>query len=167
MATTLTDTRGIIALAAAGVALLALLMCVALLVKTRRLARRQRVLLGEHGERDLVAHAADLHEAFEALRAYVDEVAASLDARLASAPASAEVRLAVDSARGGFVIPALPASLSGEERRQAHAIIAASIDDTVRRILWIAAALAAASVLSAALIIPANRPGARTPPPSP
>ena len=83
MATTLTDTRGIIALAAAGAALLALLTCVALLVKTRRLARRQRVLLGEHGERDLVAHAADLHEAFEALRAYVDEVAASLDARLA------------------------------------------------------------------------------------
>jgi hypothetical protein len=83
MATTLTDTRGVVALAAAGVAAVALLTCVALLVKTRRLARNQRLLMGEHGERDLVAHAAELHQAFEALRSYVDELAASLDARLA------------------------------------------------------------------------------------
>jgi hypothetical protein len=83
VATTLTDTRGIVALAAAGVALLALLACLALLVKTRRLARRQRVVLGERGERDLVMHAADLHDAFEALRAYVEEVATRLDSRLA------------------------------------------------------------------------------------
>jgi hypothetical protein len=82
MATTLTDTRGIIAIAAAGVALLALLASVVLLIRTRRLARRQRVVLGEHGERDLVAHAADLHDAFEALRTYVDEVAIGLEARL-------------------------------------------------------------------------------------
>ena len=82
VATTLTDTRGIIALAAAALAVLALLACAALLLRTRRLARRQRVLLGAHGERDLVSHAAELHEAFEALRAYVDELAARLDARL-------------------------------------------------------------------------------------
>jgi Protein of unknown function (DUF4446) len=88
MATTLTDTRGIIAIAAAGVALLALLACAGLLLKTRRLQRRQRVVLGEHGERDLVAHAADVHDAFEALRAYVDEVAMRLDARLGGAEAA-------------------------------------------------------------------------------
>jgi hypothetical protein len=82
MATTLTDTRGIIAIAAAGVAVLALLASVVLLIRTRRLARRQRVVLGEQGERDLVAHATDLHDAFEALRTYVDEVAIGLDARL-------------------------------------------------------------------------------------
>jgi hypothetical protein len=83
VATTLTDTRGIIALAAAGIAVLALLASLALLIKTRRLARTQRVVVGEHGERDLVMHAANLHDAFEALRTYVDEVATSLDARLA------------------------------------------------------------------------------------
>src|SRR5438874_12115329 len=88
MATTLTDTRGIIAIAAAGVALLALLACVGLLLKTRRLQRRQRVVLGEHGERDLVAHSADMRDAFEALRAYVDEVALGLDARLGGAEAA-------------------------------------------------------------------------------
>ena len=91
----------------------------------------------------------------------------SLELRLESAPASAEVRSAVNAARGGFVIPALPASLSGQERRQARAIIAASIEDTVRRILWIAAALAAASVLAAAFTIPGKPRGARAPPPSP
>jgi hypothetical protein len=88
MATTLTDTRGIIALAAAGVAVLALIACLALLVRTRRLARRQRVVLGEGGERDLVALAADLHDAFEALRSYVDEVATRLDARLGGTEAA-------------------------------------------------------------------------------
>ncbi len=88
MATTLTDTRGIIALAAAGVAVLALLAFVGLLLKMRRLQRRQRVVLGEHGERDLVMHAADVHDAFEALRAYVDEVAMSLDARLGGTEAA-------------------------------------------------------------------------------
>jgi hypothetical protein len=82
MATTLTDTRGIIAIAAAGVALLALLVCVVLLVNLRRLQRRQRLVLGERGERDVVSHAAGMQEAFEALRAYVDEVAIGLDARL-------------------------------------------------------------------------------------
>lgn len=91
----------------------------------------------------------------------------SLALRLENAPASPEVRLAVGSARGGFVIPALPASLSGEERRQARAIIAASIEDTVRRILWIAAALAAASVLSAAFTIPGERRRTRAPSPAP
>jgi Protein of unknown function (DUF4446) len=88
MATTLTDTRGIIAIAAAGVAVLALIVCAALLVRMRRLARRQRVVLGERGEVDLVTHAASLHDAFEALRAYVDEVALRLDARLGGAEAA-------------------------------------------------------------------------------
>src|SRR5229473_1466538 len=82
MATTLTDTRGIIAIAAAGVALLALLGCVALLVRVRGLQRRQRLVLGDSGERDLVAHASEVQQAFEALRAYVDDVAIGLDARL-------------------------------------------------------------------------------------
>src|SRR5947208_3495408 len=88
MATTLTDTRGIIAIAAAGVALLALIVCIVLIVKVRRLGRRQRVLFGERGEMDLVTHAAELHDAFEALRAYVDEVATRLDTRLGGTEAA-------------------------------------------------------------------------------
>jgi hypothetical protein len=80
---TITDTRGIIAIAAAAVAVLALLGCAALLLSVRRLRRAQRVVLGAEGERDLVAHAATMQDAFEALRAYVDEVAVRLDERLA------------------------------------------------------------------------------------
>jgi hypothetical protein len=79
---TLTDTKGIIAIAAAGVAVAALLACVALAIGLRRLRRAQRVLLGEQGERDIVAHAVEMQGAFEALRAYVDEVAVRLDERL-------------------------------------------------------------------------------------
>lgn len=94
VATTLTDTRGIIALAAAGVAVLALLVSLALLIRIRRVARRQRVVLAEHGERDLVAHAAELQDAFEALRAYVDEVAVGLDARLGRTEAALRSRFA-------------------------------------------------------------------------
>jgi hypothetical protein len=87
-ATTLTDTRGIIAIAAGGLAVLALVGCAALFFSQRRLARRQRVLLGEGGARDLVSHAADMHDAFQALRAYVDEVAVRLDARLGGVEAA-------------------------------------------------------------------------------
>jgi Protein of unknown function (DUF4446) len=82
MATSITDTQGIIAIVAAGVAVLALLGCLALTLRMRRLRRAQRVVLGEHGQRDLVAHAAALQEAFESLQGYVEDVAVRLDGRL-------------------------------------------------------------------------------------
>lgn len=88
LAAAITDTRGIIALAAAALSLLALLVCCVLVVRVRRLARRQRVVLGERGDSDLVTHAADMHDAFEALRAYVDELAIGLDARLGGTEAA-------------------------------------------------------------------------------
>jgi hypothetical protein len=88
VAATLTDARGIIAIAAAAVAVLALGGCAALLVSVRRLRGAQRVVLGEQGERDIVAHAAAVQEAFEALRAYVDEVAVRLDGRLGDVEAA-------------------------------------------------------------------------------
>jgi hypothetical protein len=81
LATNLTDTQGIVAIAAAAVACVALLGCVALIVSVRRLRGAQRVVLGEQ-ERDLVAHAAALQSAFEDLHGYVGEVAERLDARL-------------------------------------------------------------------------------------
>jgi Protein of unknown function (DUF4446) len=81
-ATALTDTRGIIAIAAAAVAVLALLSCALLAVRLRRLRRDQATVLGDGGSRDLAAHAAGLQDAFEALRDYVSEVGEGLEARL-------------------------------------------------------------------------------------
>jgi hypothetical protein len=85
MATSITDTQGIIAIAAAAVALVALLGCAALMLTVRRLRRAQRLVLGEHGQRDVVAHAAAMQDAFQALREYVEDVASRLDGRLAGA----------------------------------------------------------------------------------
>jgi hypothetical protein len=85
-ATTLTDTQGIVALAVAAVAVVALVGCVALTLSVRRLRAAQRVVLGQ-GERDVVAHAAALQGGFEDLREYVGEVAERLDQRLAAAEA--------------------------------------------------------------------------------
>jgi hypothetical protein len=82
MLATLTDTKGIIAIAAAAVANLALIGCSALWLAVRRLRRAQRVVLGGD-EHDVVAHASALQEAFEALRGYTQESATRLDTRLA------------------------------------------------------------------------------------
>jgi hypothetical protein len=83
MVASITDTQGIIALAAAAVAVVALLACAALSLNVRRLRRAQRLLLGDRQEQDLVAHAAAMQEAFEALREYVGDTAKRLDGRLA------------------------------------------------------------------------------------
>jgi Protein of unknown function (DUF4446) len=88
MAATVTDTKGVIAIAAAAVALLALIGCGVLALRVRSLRRAQRVVLGDGGERDLIAHAAGMQEAFEELRAYLDDVAVRLDGRLAGVEAA-------------------------------------------------------------------------------
>src|SRR5439155_25820993 len=80
--------RGLIAIAAGGVALLALIGCIALLVSVRRLRRGQALVLGDQGQEDLVSHAARLQDAFEGLRTYVDDVALRLDGRLADVEAA-------------------------------------------------------------------------------
>ena len=85
MASTLTDTQGLVALGAAAVAVVALLGCLALALGMRRLRRAQRLVLGEQGQQDVVAHAATMQDAFEALREYVEDVAVRLDGRLAGA----------------------------------------------------------------------------------
>lgn len=82
--TSLTDTQGIVAIAAGAVALFALIACGMLALKVRRYRRAQTLVLGEQGERDLVAHAADVQDAFAALREYVEDVALRLDERLLS-----------------------------------------------------------------------------------
>jgi hypothetical protein len=94
MLAAVTDTQGIIAIAAAAVATLALLGCVALGVSLRRLRRSQRVVLGDLGARDVVAHAAGMQEAFVALQAYVEDTATRLDGRLAGVESALRGRLA-------------------------------------------------------------------------
>jgi hypothetical protein len=85
MAASITDTQGIVAIAAAGVALVALLGCAALALSVRRLRRAQRLVLGDKDQRDVVAHAAGMQDAFEALCQYVDDTAQRIDGRLAGA----------------------------------------------------------------------------------
>lgn len=78
----ITSTAGIVATAGCALALAALALAVRLLVQVRRLRAAQRTVLGEHGERDLVGHAAHIEEAFRSLHGYVEDVSARLDARL-------------------------------------------------------------------------------------
>lgn len=85
MATALTDTPGIVALAAAAAAVAALACCALLAVRLRRVRADQRVILGDSERRDLVAHGADLEVAFDALRDYVGDIAERLDLRLLDA----------------------------------------------------------------------------------
>jgi hypothetical protein len=80
----LTTTQGIVALAAGGIALVALVWAIVLAVKLRRLRATQRTVLGG-AEQDLVAHAASLQEAFVQLRDWVEETAARLEERTAAA----------------------------------------------------------------------------------
>ena len=80
----LSSTVGIIALAAAAVAVVALLTAVVLAAKLRRVRAEQRAVLGDRRE-DLVAHAVSLQEQFRALHGYVEDVAGRLDQRMAIA----------------------------------------------------------------------------------
>ncbi|MGA9875782.1 MAG: DUF4446 family protein [Solirubrobacteraceae bacterium] len=80
--TSLTDTQGIVALAAIAVAVLALIVCGALARSVRRLRSAQKLVLGDGAEHDLIAHSASLQGSFEALREYVGDMAVRLDGRL-------------------------------------------------------------------------------------
>lgn len=78
----LTSAAGIAALAAGGVALLALLLSITLLVKLRRVRAAQTVVLGTSGERDLVTHAEGIEIAFVELRELVESTFAQVQSRL-------------------------------------------------------------------------------------
>jgi hypothetical protein len=79
------DLTEIVAYAAAGAALVALVWLLVLSLRLRRLRADQKVVLGEHGQTDLIQHASDLRRAFEALHARVEELAEHLDARMSAA----------------------------------------------------------------------------------
>ena len=76
----LTTTQGIVALAAGGIALVALILAIVLAFKLRGVRRAQSAVLGD-GSRDLIAHSAQLDEAFASLREYVEEALARLEVR--------------------------------------------------------------------------------------
>lgn len=80
----LTTTTGIVALAAAAVAVVALLWALVLAVKLRRLRAAQRLVLGDE-RRDIVDHAAALQREFDALNAYVEDAMGRLHDRLDTA----------------------------------------------------------------------------------
>jgi hypothetical protein len=81
----LSEPTGIVALSAAFAALIALVWLLVLSFRFRRVRGAQKVVLGEHGQADLVAHASDLQLAFEALHGRVEELAAQLGERMAAA----------------------------------------------------------------------------------
>ncbi|HEV2058000.1 MAG TPA: DUF4446 family protein [Solirubrobacteraceae bacterium] len=81
MADDLSSTVGIVALAAAALATIALCLAVVTFRQVRRLRADQRVVLGEQGV-DLVGHAAALDASFRALHSYITDAAERLDARV-------------------------------------------------------------------------------------
>lgn len=81
----LTSTAGLVALGASVVAMIALVVAVRSTLRLRRLRADQSALLFGNAPTDLVGHAADLQRGYEALTAYVEDVAQRLDARLGTA----------------------------------------------------------------------------------
>jgi hypothetical protein len=80
----ITSTAGIVAIAAGAVAVVAFLLCLTLLMALRRVRADQKVILGD-GQQDLIAHAAELRQQFEALYQYVQDIAVRLTSRMESA----------------------------------------------------------------------------------
>ena len=83
----LDSTEGIVALAAAGVAGIALILAVVLAFRVRRLRASQKAVLGEAGQLDLIEHAARLEQGFVELRDWVEDTAAGIEKRMAAAEA--------------------------------------------------------------------------------
>jgi hypothetical protein len=83
----LTTTQGIVALAAAGVGVVALILATVLAFKLRRLRSAQRAVLGSDGQRDLVVHAQQLEQGFTDLRDWVEESIEHFERRMQSTEA--------------------------------------------------------------------------------
>jgi Protein of unknown function (DUF4446) len=81
----LSSTTGVVALAAGGVALIALVWAIVVTIQLRRLRAAQAVVLGDGKGRDLVTHASELQDAFRDLRDHVEAVHGTIDERLTEA----------------------------------------------------------------------------------
>jgi hypothetical protein len=78
----LTSTTGIVAMAAGGVAVLALLFAAVLAVRIRRVRQAQSAVMGGGEQRDLVLHAQRLEEGFADLREWVFETMERIGQRM-------------------------------------------------------------------------------------
>lgn len=78
----LDSTAGIVAVVAAGVAVVALVVAALAMLRLRRLRSAQKAVLGETGERDLVAHAAETGRQVDELRSGIDQIAGVLFERI-------------------------------------------------------------------------------------
>ncbi len=78
----LSSPEAIVALAAAGLALVALTVALSFGVQLRRIRRAQLVVLGSHEERDVVSHAERLEGTVGELRDLVEDSMARLEERL-------------------------------------------------------------------------------------
>jgi len=85
MGAELSSTVGVVAIAAAALALLAICLAAVMFRQLRRLRADQRAVLGEQKAQDLVAHAAQLDASFRTLSDWVNGVADRLDERLSVA----------------------------------------------------------------------------------
>jgi len=83
----LDSTEGIVAVAAAGVAVVALILAIVLAFRLRSMRASQRAVLGEGGQLDLIEHAARLEQGFVELRDWVEDTAAGIERRMAAAEA--------------------------------------------------------------------------------
>jgi Protein of unknown function (DUF4446) len=90
----LSGTTGIVAVAAAALALIAVGLGIFALVRLRRLSSAQRVVLGEAGSQDLVAHAADLRREFSVLHQYVEDATSGMHERMSKAEQQQEGAIA-------------------------------------------------------------------------
>ncbi|MDQ3644536.1 MAG: DUF4446 family protein [Actinomycetota bacterium] len=81
----LTSTEGIVAMAAAGVALVSLILVTVVAVRLRRVRSAQRAVMGDGRESDLVAHAARLEKGFLELRDWVEDTSSGIERRMATA----------------------------------------------------------------------------------
>ena len=81
----LTTTEGIVALAAAALAVVALMVCAVLALRLGRVRAAQKAVLGDGAQEDLVAHAAGLQDEFRALHDFVEDAATRLNDRMEAA----------------------------------------------------------------------------------
>jgi uncharacterized protein DUF4446 len=79
------STVGIVAIAAGGVAIISLILVAIFALRLRRLGAAQSLVLGERGERDVVAHARELDDRVAALSGEIRGAAERLDGRLGQA----------------------------------------------------------------------------------
>jgi hypothetical protein len=81
----LDSTTGIVALAAAGVAVIALLVATSAALRMRRLRAAQKAVIGEHGSEDLVVHGLRSRERVDELERTIEEISETLAERMAGA----------------------------------------------------------------------------------